>query len=401
MSTTRATDARVPAPRTIALFIPTLIAAGAERVAMNLGRALVASGHRVDLVVADVRGKLTNQIPDGVRLVDLRSSRVLTGLLPLARYLRRERPAALISFMDHANIVALLARALGNRSTRVVATVHNTLSVATASSNNRRSKLLPFFIRAVYPLADSMVAVSQGAADDLMRITGLTGVDVIYNPVITPDLLSARDAPPPHPWLEPGQPPVVLGVGRLTPQKDFPTLVRAFALARKQRPVRLIIIGEGDTTELEALASQLGVRDDVLFAGYQRGVAAFMARAAVFALSSAWEGLPTVLIEALALSRNIVSTDCPSGPREILQDGRLGRLVPMRDPEKLSQAILACLEHPGTRASDDVLTPYTEATAVRRYLQASGFPGTPSLLDTGIHLQGRKGTQSYADYEGV
>jgi glycosyltransferase involved in cell wall biosynthesis len=368
---------------------------------MNLGRALVQAGHPVDLVVADVRGKLTNQIPDGVRLVDLHCSRVITSLVPLAGYLRKERPLAVISFMDHANIVALLARMMGNRATRVVATVHNTLSVATASSNNRRSKLLPALIRLVYPLADRMVAVSQGAADDLMRITGLTGVEVIYNPVITPDLLAARQAAPPHPWLEEGQPPVILGVGRLTPQKDFPTLVRAFALVRRQRPARLIIIGEGDTSELEGLARQLGVGSDVLLAGYQPGVPAFMARAAVFVLSSAWEGLPTVLIEALALSRNIVSTDCPSGPREILQDGRLGRLVPMRDPEKLSEAIIASLDQPGTRASDDVLAPFTETVAVQRYLEASGYPGLSGSPELSIHLQGRESPQSYVDYEGV
>jgi glycosyltransferase involved in cell wall biosynthesis len=378
-----------------------LVAAGAERIAVNLGRALAERGHRVDLVVSDLRGNLTNQIPDGVRLVDLHCSRVITSLFPLAGYLRRERPLALISFMDHANIVALLARMVGNRSTRVVATVHNTLSVATASSNNRRSKLLPMLIRTLYPLADRVVAVSQGAADDLMRITGLIGVEVIYNPVITPDLLAARNAPPPHPWLEDGQYPVVLGVGRLTPQKDFPTLVRAFALVRRQRPARLIIIGEGDTTELEALANQLGVGSDVLLAGYRPEVGAFMVHSAIFVLSSAWEGLPTVLIEALALSRSVVSTDCPSGPREILQDGRLGRLVPMRNPEKLSEAIMASLDRPGTRASDDVLAPYTEAVAVRRYLEASGYPGVSRSADVGIHLQERKRSQSHVDYEGA
>jgi glycosyltransferase involved in cell wall biosynthesis len=389
-------------PETIALFVPSLGASGAERVAVNLGRALVQAGRRVDLVVAEAKGNLLHQLPAGVRLVDLESSRVLYSLPGLVRYLRRERPFGLISFMDHANIVALLARAFASRSTHVVVTVHNTLSVATGKSNNFRSKLLPLLIRAFYPLADQVIAVSQGAADDLVRTAGLPPerVAVIYNPVITPDLLAARNAAPPHPWLEDGQSPVVLGVGRLTPQKDFPTLLRAFALVRRRRRARLIILGEGpDRPELEVLVAQLGLQDDVALPGYQPGVPAFMARAAVFVLSSAWEGLPTVLIEALALTRRIVSTDCPSGPREILQHGRLGRLVPMRDPEALGEAILTCLDRPGTRASDAALVPYTEQAAVELYLRAVGSSGPLGSPDPSIHLRPVETPQNYVDYE--
>ncbi|MDQ3209063.1 MAG: glycosyltransferase [Gemmatimonadota bacterium] len=389
MSTIRATDDRAAAPETIALFVPSLNAAGAERVAVNLAHALVNAGQRVDLVVARAQGDLLNQLSPKLRLIDLGSSRVLFSLPGLAGYLRRERPVGLISFMDHANIVALLARALAGGSTRVVATVHNTLSVATSNSNNRRSKLLPLLIRAFYRMADEVVAVSQGAADDMVRTAGLAAdrVSVIYNPVITPGLLAARNAPPPHPWLEPGQPPVVLGVGRLTAQKDFPNLLRAFALVRRQRPARLIILGEGpDRPELEALVSQLGLGTDAALPGYHPAVPAFMARAAVFVLSSAYEGLPTVLIEAMALTRSLVSTDCPSGPREILQHGRLGRLVPMRDPEALSQAILASLDHPGTIASDEALEPYTEKAAVENYLRAVGSSAAPTGPESGIHL---------------
>ena len=389
-------------PETIALFVPSLGASGAERVAVNLGRALLKAGRRVDLVVAQAQGNLLHELPPGLRLVDLESPRVLYSLPRLAGYLRRERPVGLISFMDHANIVALFARTLSGAPTRIVATVHNTLSVATATPNNRRSRLLPYFIRAFYGRADAVVAVSQGAADDLVRTAGLPAhlVEVIYNPVITPDLLAARNAPAPHPWLEDGQPPVVLGVGRLTPQKDFPTLLRAFALVRRRRPTRLIILGEGpDRAGLEALIAELGLEDDVQLPGYHPKVPAFMARAAVFALSSAWEGLPTVLIEALALSRRIVSTDCPSGPREILEQGRLGQLVPIRNPEALAQAILASLDRPGTRAPDEVLAPYTEQSAVEHYLRAVG--SGLEVRQSSIHLRSGKTPGNYVDYEGA
>jgi glycosyltransferase involved in cell wall biosynthesis len=398
MSTTRETEGG----GTIAIFVPTLGAAGAERVAINLGDALVKAGRRVDLVVAQARGDFLNHVPSGVRLVNLESSRVLYSLVGLSRYIRRERPQALVSFMDHANIIALIASGLGG-STRVVATVHNTLSVATRNPNNRRSKLLPLLIRAFYPFAHKVVAVSQGAADDLVRTTGLPAnrVDVIYNPVITPGLLAARDAPPPHPWLEEDQPPVLLGVGRLTPQKDFPTLLRAFALVRQQRPARCIIIGEGEQrSELEALVTQLGVKGDVALPGYHPAVPAYIARSAVFVLSSAWEGLPTVLIEALALAQRIVSTDCPSGPREILQNGRLGRLVPTRDPEALSKAILTSLDRPGARAADEALIPYTEQAALQRYLQAVAPNGFLEPYSKN-HLSWADTPRSHVDYKGA
>jgi glycosyltransferase involved in cell wall biosynthesis len=363
----------------IALFVPSLNAAGAERVAVNLGRGLTKLGKAVDFVVPQALGAFVSEVPREARLVELKTTRVLTSLPALVRYLRREKPSGIISFMDHANIVALWARALGSRSTRVVATVHSTMSSANQKSNNRRSQLLPLFVRAFYPWADAIVAVSQGVADDLVRTTSLPAnrLQVIYNPVITSELLAARTAPPPHPWLVPGQPPVVMGAGRLTRAKDFSTLLRAFDHVRRRRPARLLILGEGpERPSLEAMVTQLGLGEHVALPGFQPGVYAFMARAAVFALSSEWEGLPTVLIEALALTRAVVSTDCPSGPREILQQGRLGHLVPVHDPEALAEAILARLDNPGPPVPAEALLPYSEEAAVESYLRAAGLQGS-------------------------
>lgn len=367
--------------QTVAIFVPSLGASGAERVAVNLGKGLLKAGRPVDLVVADATGSLRSQIPEGVRLVDLDTSRVLTSLPPLVRYLRQQRPAGLIAFMHHANIVALWARRLAGTPTRVVATVHNTMSVATQRPKNHRSRLAPLFVRGFYGWADEIVAVSQGVADDLVQGSGLSPerVKVIYNPVVTDDLLAALSSSPPHPWLEPGEPPVIMGVGRLTAQKDFSTLLRAFALVRRRCRARLMIMGEGeDRPVLEALARELGIADDVALPGFRLGIHAFLARAAVFALSSAWEGLPTVVIEALALGRRVVSTDCPSGPREILQGGRFGRLVPVRDHEALGKAILDSLERPVTPVPPEALDPFTEETAVARYLRAVDGGSEPS-----------------------
>jgi glycosyltransferase involved in cell wall biosynthesis len=388
----------------IALFVPSLNAAGAERVAVNLGRGMTKAGRTVDFVVPRAVGAFVSHVPREARLVELKTTRVLPSLPALVRYLRREKPTGIISFMDHANIVALWARALGSRSTRVVATVHSTMSSANQKSNNRRSQLLPLLVRAFYPWADAIVAVSQGVADDLVRTTSLPAnrLQVIYNPVITSELLAARNAPPPHPWLVPGQPPVVVGAGRLTTAKDFSTLLRAFDHVRRRRSARLLILGEGqERPALEALVSQLGIGEHVQLPGFQPEVYAYMAWAAVFALSSEWEGLPTVLIEALALSRSIVSTDCPSGPREILQQGRLGRLVPVHDPEALGEAIVASLDHPGTRAMDEVLVPYTEQAAVEHYLRAVGSPESFEETHPTIHLRFGESSRNYVDHEGA
>jgi len=203
--------------------------------------------------------------------------------------------------------------------------------------------------RRVYPWADGVIAVSEGVARGLCRIPGIPPerVTVIYNPVIPADLEVKAAQPVAHPWLAPGQPPVVLGVGKLKLQKDFSTLLRAFRRVRDRREAHLIIIGEGRRRHhLEDVVRHLGLSADVALPGYQENPFAWMSKASVFVLSSLWEGLPGVLIEAMASGCPVVSTDCPSGPREILLDGALGPLVPVSDDEAMAGAILSVLDAP-------------------------------------------------------
>ena len=355
----------------IAFFLPSLRGGGAERVIVNLAQGMTERGLAVDIVLAAAEGTFLEQLPPSARLIDLRAGRVLRSLGPLIGYLRRERPRVLVSSMGHANLIALWAARLAGRDTPVVVTVHNTLS-QTTQRGGVAAGIWPHLLRTFYPWAARVVAVSRGAADDLARTSGMRRdlVEVVYNPVITPAMLALARQTPEHPWFEPGQPPVILGVGRLAPQKDFPTLLRAFAEVRRQRPARLLILGEGaDRLRLTALAEALGVAEDVSLPGFRENALAYMANSALFVLSSAWEGLPTVLIEALAAGARVVATDCPSGPREILQDGRLGALVPVGDPPALARAILDALERPGGRAAPDALAPYTRDTAVEHYLR--------------------------------
>jgi glycosyltransferase involved in cell wall biosynthesis len=355
----------------IAFFLPSLRGGGAQRVVANLATGIAERGLPVHVVLAAADGVFLKELPPTVRVVDLGAGRLIRSFGPLVRYLRRERPAVVVSSMSHANLLALWASRVAGRDTPVIVTVHNTMSQSSGTESGG-GRLEPLLLRVFYPWAASIVAVSRGAADDLARTTGLPRerVEVVYNPVITSPILAMAGQSPDHPWLAPGEPPVILGVGRLTRQKDFPTLVRAFAEVRRHRPARLIILGEGeDRPALEALARQLGVDRDVALPGFRPDAPAYMARSALFVLSSAWEGLPTVLIEALAAGTRVVSTDCPSGPREILQDGRLGALVPVGDDAALASAIEDALDRPGRAAAPEALAPFTMDAAVSHYLR--------------------------------
>lgn len=331
----------------LTLFTSSLSGGGVERVMVNLARGFAGHGLKVDLVLAKAEGPYISQVPSGVRVVDLQASRVLTSLPNLVLYLKRERPSVFITGSYHVNIIAIWARIIAGVSCKLVVTVHNTLSQGVKNARDLKGQLLPYFVRMFYPRADVVVAVSQGVADDLVKTTGLPRelIKVIYNPVVTPELLEKAKVSIDHPWFRPGQPPVILSVGRLTKQKDFPTLIRAFALVRTERSARLMILGEGEERpKLEALVRELGLEDDVSMPGFVDNPYAYMARAAVFVLSSLWEGLPTVLIEAMAVGTPVVSTDCPSGPSEILMNGKYGSLVPVGDHSALAKAIRKNME---------------------------------------------------------
>lgn len=330
----------------IALFLPSLRGGGAERVMVNLARAFTERGLQVDLVLAKAEGPYLSHVPSEVRIVDLQAPRVLVSFPGLVRYLRRECPRALLAALDHTNVLAIWARRLAGVPTRVVVSIHSNLSKATAGACSLRGRLMPLLVELTYPLADAVIAVSQGVAEDLMRLARLSPdkVEIIYNPVVTPDLFEKAEEPLEHPWFAPGEPPVVLGVGRLTPAKDFRTLIRAFALVRKQCPARLMILGEGEERPvLEALVRELGVDNDVSLPGFVDNPYAYMKRARVFVLSSAWEGFGNVLVEAMALGTPVVATNCRSGPNEVLEGGKWGRLVPVGDVDALAHAILAAM----------------------------------------------------------
>ncbi len=361
------------ASQKITLFLPSIGCGGAERVTVNLAGGIVRRGYDVDLVfVTSDDPPLITDIPEGVNLVDLKAGRVAASLPKLIAYLRRERPRALLSALEHTNVIALLAARLAGVDTRVVVSVHTTVSRAIEDSTLLRSRLFPKLMRWFYPWAHSVVAVSEAAREDLTAVAGLEPeqVRVINNPVVTPQLFDKAESPLEHPWFAAGQPPVVLGVGRLVTAKNFPLLLRAFAEVRRELPARLMILGDGEQRSLlESLAVDLDIADDVAMPGFTENPYAYMARAKVFVLSSSFEGLPTVLIEALALGTPVVATDCPSGPAEILEKGRWGTLVPMDDERALAEGILNVLGNPVSRPrTEESWQPYELNRVVERYL---------------------------------
>lgn len=364
-------------PAHLALFMPDLHGGGAARLTLDLAKSLSSRGHRVDLVLCSATGAYLpylKQIAKTIKILELRRSFLfpayLLGLAPkdipalllytararrtlltlpylpeLVRYLRQERPAALLAVKTPANLAALWAAQSTDIQTRIMISEHSHLPSELADRQGWRF-LLPA-IRRNYRRADVPMTVSNGLADTLSRCVQLPREKIvtIYNGVVDAELLQQANENLDHPWFRPSSPPVILSAGRLMPQKDYPTLLRAFARIRAMRSARLVILGEGELRpHLEALARDLGIDADLHLPGFVQNPFAYMARAAVFALSSAWEGLGNVLIEALAVGCPVVSTDCPSGPAEILDGGVHGRLVPVGDDKALAQAIVAALD---------------------------------------------------------
>lgn len=337
----------------IAIFIPSLRGGGAERVMVTLANAFAARNISVDLILVKAEGPYLSELDNVVRIFDLNVSRVIAGLPGLVRYFRREHPQALLSAMSHTNVIALLAKCLAFSGTRVVVSERTQVSVSSAMSVLRRRRLLPMLMRWTYPWANGVVAVSHGVADDLSRTIAIPRerIVVIHNPIDF-DRINSNSVERSAELYESvsSQSPIILGVGRLVEAKNFSFLIQAFAQTLKQFPAKLIILGEGPLrAKLEALIADNGLSNDVIMPGFVKNPYAWMRHAKIFVLSSSWEGFPNVLVEAMACGTAVISTDCPSGPKEILEDGKWGRLVPVDDVDALAKAMVETLnetEHP-------------------------------------------------------
>jgi glycosyltransferase involved in cell wall biosynthesis len=355
----------------ITFFLDALHGGGAEKAVVNMLKGLSQRDEfDLDLVLAKLEGPYLDRVPKQVRIVNLGTGRAITALFPLINYLRQNRPWALIGNMGHVNVVATIAKQLSGIQTKLVLVEQNTISAD--KSDLARAKLVPPLMKWLYPRADIVAGVSEGVARDLEQYLNLPFelVRVLHNPIVDAELFANAREPLEHRWFGENTPPVFLAVGRLNYQKDFPNLLEAFALVRKKKFARLIILGEGELrAQLETMVKNLGIIDDVSLPGFVKNPYAYMSQASCFVLSSRQEGLPTVLIEAMACGCPVVSTDCPSGPEEILAGGKYGSLVPIHDSFALSEAMLQVLDNRLDKQTlVDRANDFSIDSAVDRYL---------------------------------
>ena len=344
---------------------------GAERMMLRIAKGICDRGRNVDLVLVKAQGEFLREIPSTVRLVDLDSPSVAGALPSLVRYLRKEAPAAILTALTHMNVAVVMARLLARSKARLVLSERNQISQKAGAVRGWRQKLVYSGVRFAYPLADGVTAVSRGVANDVARFAGVKPqkIQVIYNPAFGDEIIERSREPLDHPWFAAGQPPVILAVGRLHHQKGFDVLLNAFSAVLAENPSRLIILGEGEERcRLERQVQELGIGSSVQFPGFVENPYAYMSRAALFVLSSRWEGLPGALIEAMACGCAVVATDCPSGPAEIIENDTQGAIVPVDDCPALAAAMNRMLNTPRGRGVNRARR-FNTASAVDAYLE--------------------------------
>lgn len=359
----------------IAVFLHDLRGGGAERAMLRLAVGMKEEGRNVVLVLVQAVGDYLQDVPDDLPLVNLNQSSVFGAIPALAKWIATNKPARILAALTHVNIAVIAAAKLARYKGPIFVSERNQISEKAAAARSMREKITYRLTPAAYRRCDGIIAVSNGVAQDLVSFAHLDQAKVhyVHNPVYDEKILARAAEAAPHPWLASADraSPVIIAVGRLHPQKDFPTLIKAFFELRAKRPARLIIFGEGsERALLERLVEGNAFAKDVSLPGFCKNPFAAMARADLQVLSSRWEGFPNVLVEGMSCGAAVVATDCPSGPQEILDGGRYGPLVPVGDVLGLSCAMAQALDNPqaGAIASERAKI-FSVKNAARRYLE--------------------------------
>lgn len=369
-----------------AIFLPSLAAGGAQRSMLLVASGLADRGHEVALITMRRGGELESEVPPRVRRIDFDGSRTRWAFFPIARWLRRERPACAMTAMDHANLALVLGRHLSRTDVRTIVTYRSSVSAAASMGDDLGTRARPLIAKLVMRMADHVVAISEGVATDLIGIwpPAERRISVIYNPTVRPDLFRLSEEEVMLDWFDDGL-PVVLAVGRLSEEKGLDVLLEAFALVSEQRPeTRLLILGEGPSRgRLEQLAAYLDLEEKVKFPGFVANPYPYMRRCRTFVLSSRREGLGNVLVEAGVLGAPLVATDCPTGPREILSGRQGAELVPPEDADSLASAIVRALDRRRRPIEVEPWSEHTLRASVDKYEQVlSGDVGSPRYPGT-------------------
>lgn len=362
---------KIKARTKVSLYLPSLVGGGAERVFVQLANQFCSFNMLVDMVLASAHGPFLEELRDEVRVVDLKSTGVASSLPSLIRYLRAERPQALLSGLDHANMIAIVANKLSRCGARSIISIRSMPSMAYEIAGTSRSRLLMEACKVIYRFADATIANSNAVSTDFCRFFHIRGdrVCVIYNPIAVNRIRGLCGEEIGHAWLNEHEAPVILSVGRLDVLKGFTTLIRAFAMVRQEFDCRLAILGEGpERGRLEDLVKELGLGTDVYLPGFVDNPFAWMGRAKMFVSSSLTEGCPNAVMQALACGTPVISTDSPGGAAEVLEGGKWGALVPVGDHRAMAREIVSVLESANEPDSTARMKDFSEAEIARRFL---------------------------------
>lgn len=360
----------------IAIVMPSLEGGGAERVMALLASGIARRGLAVDLVLLQKSGPYLQDLDEKVTIREVGSTSVLRSVPALTRYFKTTRPKAVLSALTHMNIAVALSHRLASCDARLVVSERLSLQAARQYHRGWKDRVMRSLMSSAYRRADLVVVVAQDMVRELSAALSIDSERIccIYNPVVNTSLDKQAQERCPHPWFDPDSTiPVVLGCGRLSFQKDFSTLIQAFELLRARHRARLVILGDGEDRELlEQQIAQSKFASDMALPGFAANPFPYMAAAGVFALSSRYEGLPGTLIQAMACGAQVVSTDCPTGPHEILEDGKWGALVPVEHPAAMALSLEKALENEPIDVRARARA-FHEDTAIDRYLAALGF----------------------------
>lgn len=341
----------------IAFFLPNLEVGGAERVTLNLLTYLDRSKFEPALLLGADRGYFSKKLPAGILVTVFNTISSVGLFLKLYKYFSHaDSDSMFVSIFPRLSVLSILSKICSRSRVKIIVIEHSIFSKTAQNAANIFRRLVarlifPSLMRLLYRKAEYVICVSSGVADDIRRITGLGNkIRVMYNPIIDEDIERMAQEPVTHPWFLNSQIPVILAVGRLTKAKDYPTLLKAFAVVVKKKPSRLFIIGEGQEHEaLARMAQDLGILEWVEFAGLQKNPYQYMAHASLFVLSSQQEGFPTAVIEAMACGAPVIVTDYQPGFHEIIEPGKSGLIVPVKDAQSLANAIITLLEDTDAR----------------------------------------------------
>jgi glycosyltransferase involved in cell wall biosynthesis len=372
----------------VAIYIDSLRGYGADHILLNLAIGLAKRGVKVDLLLADGSSKSSLPSIPSFRTIDFKSSRYspIRNILKLKQYLTKCEPDILLSSIHFNNIVAASALVLSGASSKLILRQANTLNEQFKDYPLLIGFLIRVLTKLAYKRADLVLAQCKGMLNDLTDFMSVDPqkIKVIYNPTLTSDIYYKAQEAVYHRWLEAKDGPIILAAGRLKPQKDFATLLKAFAFVRQNvQNAKLLILGEGPQRRtLESIAVALGIENDVDLAGFKENPYPYISSADVFVSSSRYEGLPNILIEALALGKKIVATSCQGGTAEVLKYGKYGMLVPVGSPYQMGEAILQSLTQPSAS--------HLHTEALEDFLQDSQVEEYVSIFFSLLDISGRE-----------